>query len=120
MTAPLPKLNEAEQKIVDQIQGLPQESFMAIMSHMNLISWEYDLEDEEVSIPTRETEPLFLKQGRHKAMYYARMELLHAELAKEEAMKKVREIYANWDKMEKDSPISWNRGKLRGDILNDK
>lgn len=108
-----PHLSEEEQKIVDQIKSLPQDSFYRIFPHITLIDQINRIENESLHI--KEVD-LWLGEGRHKAMYYARMSLSNAELEKERAMERIHKIQQNWDNMKKDQPISWFRDKLVGDI----
>lgn len=119
------KLTEQEQELVDKLKDLPKDRFQNCMVVLERENFIYNTDEKAISARKEalENKELYLKQGRIKAEYFARMRLATATLELENAKKELLKIYENWEELEHDVPIYWDRedGKkvLVGEVARD-
>jgi hypothetical protein len=102
--------------LLDGCQELNGSDLAQFQWHLSVISTSTEAEEAALNLKEDCKKLLVIpKQGRVKAEHYARMRIATATLELKRATEELECIYREWESLDKDQPIYWERGKLIGD-----
>jgi hypothetical protein len=120
-----PQLTEEEKELVEKLESLPDDRFVACFHSLSIHDCCIDINRE--SEKDFKENDIYFGQGYNKAHYYAQMWLANATVDLELAKENLMEVMRNKDKFNKDAPIYWQNVKtsegwkkvLVGDVARD-